>query len=165
MIKPISILLAVSSLLALPAFANTLKLPNEEFAIATIEMPNSWEPEEITNGFAGTSPDRAVYLAVVAVGSDKGMQAELDDTLDMLKEQKVVLDKATKSENKCKVNGIEGNEITYQGKDEDGAAAVSIAFVPIKDKVIVLTYWVSTDEEKAHQAEVGRILNSLKPGS
>jgi hypothetical protein len=80
----------------------------------------------------------------------------------MLKEQKVDLDKSTKSEDKFKVNGIEADEITYKGKDEDGPAAVSIAFVPIKDKVIVFTYWVSTDEEKKHQEEVGKILNSLK---
>ena len=53
--------------------------------------------------------------------------------------------------------------MTFQGKDEDGPAAVSIAFVTIKDKVVVLTYWVSTDKEKEHQDEVGKILRSLKP--
>lgn len=164
MIKTVLTVVAVSSFLALPVFAKRLNLPNEESAVATIEMPNSWEPEEITNGFAGTSPDRAVYMAVVAVGSDKGREAELDDTFDMLKEQKVVLDKSSKSEDKFKVNGVEANEITYRGKDEDGPAAVSIAFVPMKDKVIVVTYWVSSDEKKGHQAEVGKILNSLQAG-
>jgi hypothetical protein len=165
MIKSILTLIAVSSLLATPLFAKTLKLPNEDFTIATIDIPDAWEPEEITNGVAGTSPDKAIYLAVVAVGSDKGMEAELDDTFAMLKEQKVELDKSTKSEDKFKVNGIDADEITYQGKDEDGPAAVSIAFVPMKDKVVVFTYWVSTDEEKKHQEEVGKILNSLKPAS
>jgi hypothetical protein len=52
--------------------------------------------------------------------------------------------------------------LTFQGKDEDGPAAVSIAFVTIKDKVVVLTYWVSTDKEKSHSDEVGKILRSLK---
>jgi hypothetical protein len=28
--------------------------------------------------------------------------------------------------------------------------------------VVVLTYWVSTEQEKKHQEEVGKIVNSLK---
>jgi hypothetical protein len=165
MIKSILTLIAVSSLIAAPAFAKTLKLPNAEFAIASINMPNDWEPEEINNGVAGESPDKAVYLAVVAVGNEKGMKEELDDTFDFLKEHKVELDKSTKKEDKFKVNGIEAEEITYQGKDEEGPAAVSIAFVPVKDKVLVFTYWVSTEEEAKHQEEVGKILKSLKPSN
>ena len=63
------------------------------------------------------------------------------------------------------LNGLDADELLFQGKDEDGAAAVSITFVPIKDKVIVLTYWVSTEDEKSHQEEVGKIVKSLKPSS
>ncbi len=156
-------LLALSSVLSFQASAKTMKLPNEDFAIATISFPSDWEPEEIENGAEGQSPDSAVYLAVVAVGSDKGMKSELDDTFDFLKEHNVELDKGTKHEDKFKVAGIEADEITYQGKDEDGPAAVSIAFVPMKDKVLVFTYWVSTKDEAKHQEEVSKILNSLKP--
>jgi hypothetical protein len=154
---------ALSLMTAAPAFAKTLKLPNDEFAIASIDFPSSWEPEEINNGVAGESPDKAVYLAAVAVGTEKGMDAELDDTFEFLKEHNVQLDKSSKSEDKFKIGNLEAEELTYQGKDEDGPAAVSIAFVTIKDKVVVLTYWVSTDKEKAHQDEVGKILRSLKP--
>ncbi|MEY2530216.1 MAG: hypothetical protein QOI96_301, partial [Verrucomicrobiota bacterium] len=53
MIKSIVSFIAVSSLLAAPAFAKTLKLPSDEFPIASISMPNDWEPEEINNGVAG----------------------------------------------------------------------------------------------------------------
>jgi len=151
--------------LATPAFAKTMKLPNDEFAVASIDFPSSWEPEEINNGVAGESPDKAVFLAAVAVGSEKGMNAELDDTFQFLKEHNVELDQKSKSEDKFKIGNLEAEELTFQGKDEDGPAAVSIAFVPVKDKVIVLTYWVSTDKEKDHQDEVGKILRSLKAGS
>lgn len=150
---------------ATPAFAKTLKLPNDEFPIASINIPDDWEPEEVNNGVAAQSPDTAVYLAVVAVGNEKGMEAELDDTFEFLKEHKVELDKSTKEETKFKINGIEAEEITFQGKDEGGPAAVSIAFVPIKDKLLVFTYWVSTEDEKKHLEVVGKILQSLKPVS
>lgn len=165
MIKSILSLIVVSLLIAGPAFAKTLKLPNDDFAIATITFPDNWEPDEVTNGIAGQSPDSAVYLAAVAVASEKGMNADLDDTFDMLKEHKVDLDKSTKKENKFKLNGEEVNELIYHGKDEDGPCSVSISFVPIKDKVVVLTYWVTTSKEEEHQAEVGKILQSLKPAS
>ncbi len=165
MIKSILTLVAVSSLVAAPAFAKTLKVPSDEFPIASITMPNDWEPEEINNGVAGESPDKAVYLAAVAVGTKKGMNAELDDTFEFLKEHKVNLDQSTKKENKFTLNGVEVEELIYHGKDEDGPTSVSISFVPIKDKVVVLTYWVTTAEEKKHQEEVAKILHSLKPAS
>jgi len=165
MIKFILTFAAVLTLVATPAFAKTLKVPSDEFPIASISIPSDWEPEEINNGVAAQSPDTAVFLAVVAVGSEKGMKAELDDTFEFLKEHKVELDKSSKKEDKFKVNNLEAEEISFQGKDEDGPAAVSIAFVTIKDKLVVLTYWVSTEKEEKHQEEVGKILKSLKPTS
>ncbi len=163
MIKKIFVLTAISSLIALPVFAKTFKLPNDEFAIASITFPNDWDPEEIDNGVWGQSPDTAVYMSAVAVGSEKGMNAELDDTFDMLKRHKVQLDQSSKKENKFKLNGEEVNELIFHGKDEDGPCSISISFIPMKNKVIVLTYWVSTDKEKEHQPEVGKILQSIKP--
>lgn len=154
--------IATSLLLAIPAFAKTIKLPNDDFAIASITFPDDWESEEIDKGVAGQSPDTAVFLAAVAVGSEKGMEAELDDTFDMLKEHNVDLDESTKKENKFKLNGVDVEELIYHGKDEDGPCSISISFMPIKDKVVVLTYWVTTAKEKKHQAEVGKILQSLK---
>ena len=165
MIKSILSLIAISALIAAPVFSKTLKLPNDEFAIAMITLPNDWEPEEVTNGVAGQSPDTAVYLAAVAVGSEKGMNAELDDTFAFLDEHKVKLDKDSKKESKFTLNGEEVNELIYKGKDEDGPCTVSISMVPIKDKIVVLTYWVTTAKEKEHQGEVGKILHSLKPVS
>jgi hypothetical protein len=156
-------LIAILSLVAFPAFAKTFKLPNDDFAIATITFPKDWEPEEINGGVSGESPDTAVYLSAVAVGSEKGMNAELDDTFDMLKEHKVQLDQSTKKENKFKLNGEEVSELIFHGKDEDGPCSISISFIPIKNKIIVLTYWVNTEKEKEHQEEVGKILTSIKP--
>src|SRR4051795_9271065 len=94
---------ALSFIAATPAFAKTMKLPNDDFAIASIDFPAAWEPEEINNGVAGESPDKAVFLAAVAVGSDKGMNAELDDTFAFLKEHNVKCDKASKTDDKFKI--------------------------------------------------------------
>lgn len=157
--------LSLAALIAVSAQAKTMKLPDDEKPVATITIPDSWDPGEIENGAVGQSEDDAVYLAAVAVSSKKGMDAEIEDTFKMLKEHNVELDESTKKENKFKVNGMDAEELLFQGKDEDGPTAVSICFVPMKDSVIVLTYWVTTKEEAKHQAEVGQIVNSLKPSA
>src|SRR5438477_6399300 len=71
MIKPALTFIAILSLFgATSAFAKTLKLPGDEFPIASITFPDVWAPEEVTNGAAGESPDTAVDLAAVAVGNE-----------------------------------------------------------------------------------------------
>ena len=72
--------------------AKTFKLPNDDFAIASIDLPDSWKPKEVENGVEGQSSDDAVYISVVAVGSEKGMSGEIDDSFEMLKKNKVTLD-------------------------------------------------------------------------
>src|SRR2546423_10082625 len=124
MIKNILLSVVVSVLLAHPAFGKTFKLPSDEFAVASIDFPKGWEPEEVNNGVAGQSPDSAVYLAAVVVGSEKGMEAELDDTFAFLKEHKVQLDPSTQKEEKFKVGDTDVEGLTYQGKDEDGPKAI-----------------------------------------
>jgi hypothetical protein len=145
--------------------AKTFKLPNDEFTIASIDIPDSWKPKEVDRGVECQSYDDAVYMSIVAVGSDKGMNAEIDETFEMLKSRNVVLDDTTKKENKFKVGSLDATELLFQGKDDDGPTAVSIVFIPIKDKMIIATYWVETAKEKEHQKEVGTIINSLKAGS
>jgi hypothetical protein len=163
--KPLLTLIAIAFLATIPVDAKTFKLPNEDFAIASIDMPDSWKPKEVENGIWGQSADTAVYMSVVAVGSDKGMNAEIDDTFEMLKTHNVTIDDSTKKENKFKVGSLDATELLFQGKDEDGPCAISICFVPIKDKMIIFTYWVTTAKEKEHLQEVGKIVNSLKPTS
>jgi hypothetical protein len=163
--KSLLTLVIIATLGAISADAKTFKLPNEDFAIASVDMPDSWKPKEAENGVFGESADGAVYLSIVAVGSEKGMDAEIDDTFEMLKKHNVTLDDSTKKEQKFKIGSLDATELLFQGKDEDGPAAISIVFVPIKDKLVIMTYWVTTAKEKEHLKEVGTIVNSLKPSS
>jgi len=91
MIKFFLTVLVASALGVVSLEAKTLQVPSEDSPIASIEIPDSWEPEEIADGVAGTSDDNAVYLAVVAVENEKGMNAEIEDTFEMLKEHNVGL--------------------------------------------------------------------------
>jgi hypothetical protein len=157
--------LCIAALAICSADAKTHKLPDADDAVASVDIPDAWEIEEIEGGIGASSPDGAVYFAIVAVGDKKAMDAEIEDTFRMLKEHNVELDDSTKKEGKFKVNGMDAEELTFEGKDEDGPTSISIAFVPMKDKAVVMTYWVTTAKEKANEIAVGKIVNSLKPVS
>ena len=163
--KTLLTLIAITLLGAVAVDAKTFKLPNDEFSIASIDIPDSWKPKEVDRGVECQSSDDAVYMSIVAVGSEKGMSAEIDETFEMLKSRNVVLDEKTKKENKFKLGSLDATELLFQGKDEDGPTAVSIVFVPVKDKMVIITYWVETAKEKEHLKEVGTIVNTLKASS
>ncbi len=47
------------------------------------------------------------------------MNAEINDTFEILKEQKVELDESSKKENRFKINGLDAVELLFQGKDAE----------------------------------------------
>ncbi|MEY2511443.1 MAG: hypothetical protein QOE26_2206, partial [Verrucomicrobiota bacterium] len=51
--KTLLTLIAIAFLATIPVDAKTFKLPNEDFAIASIDMPDSWKPKEVENGIWG----------------------------------------------------------------------------------------------------------------
>ena len=156
--------LLACTLAAASASAGTFKVPNEDFGIASVTIPDSWKPKEIDKGVEANSPDGEVYVAVDAVGSDKGIDEEINDTFKMLKDNKVTIDASTKKENKFTIAGVDATELQFAGKLEGEAQTISIVFVPIKEKLVVVTYWssVAGDKDKADSDAVGAILKSLK---
>lgn len=141
--------------------ARTIKLPNDEFAIASVNFPSAWNLRSINNGVEGTSPDGAVYISAVAIGNRHGLMTDLQETQQILDKHHVTLDKSTQRENRFTVNGLDALEFVYRGRDEDGPTAVSVCKFTLGDKMIVMTYWVSTKEEQRHASEVRGIVLSL----
>ncbi len=162
MIKHLIALTLIATLCTVSAQAKTAKVPSEDAAVASVTFPDDWDQQDIENGVAAQSPDDAVFMSIVAVENENSMDAEIEDTFAMLEEHKVELDKSTKKENKFKIAGYDAEEMLFQGKDADGATAVSITFVTMNDKVLVITYWVSTAEEAKHAEAIGKIVQSIK---
>ena len=159
-------IIAATGLLSLGRLsAKEIKLPDAEFAIASVNIPNGWKPEAVDHGVEAVSADGAIYLSAVAVGSEKGMQAEIDATFEMLKEHKVKINESTKKEGKGKINAFETTSLTFKGKDEDGPCTISIIFVPIKGKVLIMTFWYSDEDIEKHAKTMDGILDSLKENS
>ena len=150
------------TLAAASASAGTFKVPNDDFAIASVDIPDKWKPEAIDKGVEANSPDEEIYVAIEAVGSDKGIDAALDETEKMLKENKVDIDASSQSKSTFKAAGVEATELDFKGKMEGEAQTVAIVFIPLKGKLVIMTYWATAAKEKAHEIEIGKIVNSIK---
>ena len=146
----------------LPSKAKELKLPAEK-PVATIDIPEAWNPTPIQKGYQTQTADQEVYLSVETTATPSEMTAIIDQTDAMLRSHKVVLDKARMKDNKFTLNGLPAEELLYNGHDEDGPTLVSITFVTVRKAAVVFTYWTSVDGNKKHQTELGKILNSLHP--
>jgi hypothetical protein len=162
MIKPLFTAVLLTLFVAVSADAKTVRIPGADDAIASITFPDDWKVEDISGGVAADSPDEHVYISAVVVKDATDVDAEIDDVFKMLKEHDVELDESTKKENKFKINNLEAEELLFQGKDKDGPCGVSITFVPVKNNLVIMTYWVTTAEEEKHQPTVGKIVRSLK---
>ena len=165
--KKSSLSLAILSAITLglslvaPAVAEDFKMPEKKPVVA-VTFPDAWKPEETDAGVQGQSPDAAVYMAVESSRSEKGVSEIIDSTFDMFKEHKVDVDKSTKKTNKLTIAGEEAEEMLFTGKDEDGPATISITLFTVKDTVIVITYWASSDKVEKHNPTIGKIVKSIK---
>jgi hypothetical protein len=144
-----------------PAFAKTFKVPDEG-AFASITIPDSWTTKEIDKGVESQSKDDEVYFAVEATDS-KGLDKTIDEAVDFLKEQGVTVDLKTQKQSEGKINGMDGVDITWNGKDKEGDAIISLTILAVKkDKALLITYWASPEGTKSHAKELDEILNSVK---
>lgn len=145
------------------AHAETLKFPSEA-PIASVKIPDDWEPKETESGVDATSPDAAIYFSI-DVASDKTMDKVIDDAIKFLVDNGVKIDENSKSDSgDVDINGMRFGSIEFDGSDADGPVDVSLGFAsPREGKMLVVTYWGTKATQGAHQKEILTILQSLKP--
>lgn len=160
--KELSLALLLALALVTPSFAKTFKIP-EEGAFASITIPDDWKSKEIDSGVESQSADNEVYFAVEATDA-KGMDKAIEEAIQYLHEQGVTVDDKSMKQTEGKINGMEGVDIAWKGKDKEGDAEISLTIlVAPKDKVLLITYWASPEGTKKHDKELGAILKSVKP--
>jgi hypothetical protein len=144
-----------------PAFAKTFKVPDED-SFASITIPDDWKSKEIDKGVESQSKDDEVYFAVEASDA-KGLDKTIEDAIDFLKEQGVTIDTKTQKQSEGKINGMDGVDLTWNGKDKEGDAIISLTILAVrKDKALLITYWASPEGTKSHAKELGEIISSVK---
>lgn len=160
--KKLSIAVLLALALVTPSFAKTFKVP-EEGSFASITIPDDWKSKEIDSGVESQSADNEVYFSVEATDA-KGMDKAIEEAVQYLHEQGVTVDEKSMKQSEGKINGMEGIDVTWKGKDKEGDADISLTILAAnKDKVLLITYWASPEGTKKHDKELGAILKSVKP--
>jgi hypothetical protein len=161
------IALSFALCLALPLIASTvsaktIKVPEDAPAIS-VNVPDSWKPEDTDKGITTESPDQEATV-MFEVTDAKSTDKLVDENVAWLKEQKVTVDQSTKSEKDFKTENMTFSRISWDGKDEEyGPATIGFAFADVGNgKVLVVTYWITKKGMEKHEAELNKILNSVK---
>ncbi len=155
------LLALVSLVLTFPASADNLQLPPDK-PIVSVNIPDAWRPEFVARVVQSQTGDGNAYLTVAATTDAKEMAAIIDKSDAMLRSRKVKLDRATRRNTPFKVNGFPAEEIRYVGIDDHGSVTVTFTFVTIHDAAIVFTYLANEAGHQAHQAELGKIIDSVQ---
>ena len=158
------LLLAAFSLTAVASTvsANTYELPDEK-PVASVTIPSTWKQDKYEDGVECVSPKNEVYLAIEGIESDS-IEESVKDAIKFLKKKGVSIKKDTEKQQHLKINDMEGDEVVWEGKDEDGDCVVSLAFLQVtKKRGLMVVYWSSTDVAKKNDAALATIIRSIKP--
>ena len=99
-----TMLIALGCALAVPGYAKTYELPDENPAVG-IALPDGWKPREVEHGVEATSPDGETYIAL-ETATAKHMEQLIDEDIDFLTEQGVVIDRKTQQTRDTTMNGL-----------------------------------------------------------
>ncbi|MFN7009683.1 MAG: histidine kinase [Allorhizobium sp.] len=161
-----STLLAAFLAFAMPvaALAAEIQLPSDA-PVATVTIPDSWNPTEIDHGVEAVSADEAVYLSI-EVADEKSTDKIIEGIFAFLEENGVKVDAATQSETDNKLNGMDVSTIEWDGQDEDGPVSVGVTMLsPKPGKLLLMTYWGTKGEQEKHMNDFVGIIASIKPAN
>nr|WP_210300791.1 histidine kinase [Rhizobium rhizoryzae] len=144
------------------SFAETLAFPSDK-PVASITIPDSWNPEETDTGIQATSSDEAIYLAIdVADAADAGKV--VDEAIKFLDKNGVKVDESTQKQSEDTINGMKMMNFDWSGKDKDGPVNIGLSVLaPSANKVLLITYWGTKGEQEKHAQDLIGIISSLKP--
>jgi hypothetical protein len=161
--KPLALALCLTlPLLAATVSAKVIKIPEAD-PVASVDVPDSWNPEDTDKGVATESADKEATVFFEVTGA-KGTDALLDENISWLKDQKVTINQASKSEKDFKTSSMSWSRISWDGTSEEwGPATIGFAFADVGNgKVLVVTYWITKKGWEKHDSELSKIFDSVK---
>jgi hypothetical protein len=148
--------------LVTPALSATHKVPAED-PIATIQIPDKWRSKEVGEGVQATSPDGGVSLLVIPVERNKVAESMGEAMRYLRGRDGITVQSDSVKREQGKLNDMETTKVSWQGKDRKGEVKISFTIVSIAEKQpLLVAYWGSPEAEKKHEAELNKILQSIK---
>ena len=150
------------AVLVAPAFSETHKVPADD-PIATIQIPNKWQSKEVGEGVEANSPDGALHFLVLPVEANK-IAESMGEAMRYLRNRDAITVKSESlKQEKGNLRGMETRNVSWQGKDMKGDVKIRFTIVSIAEKQpLLVAYWGSPEAEKKHEAELNKILQSIK---
>jgi hypothetical protein len=157
------VMIAAAIAVFMPAAqAKVFSIPAED-AIATINAPDEWEPNEIDKGVEMNSPDGGIYVDAEAVKADD-ISGAIAETMKVLTAQGLVLDQSSQKTADSEKNGLKMHDFLYTGKDKDGPTNFAITLVETADPstYLMLTFWGSDEALKANGKALHELTESVQ---
>ena len=162
--NPILYLFISLFLLGQPARADTYVVPSQGEPIASVNIPNSWNPKPYELGVKAVSPDGLVFWMFEEVnGSDVENAAK--NGMKYFVDQGVIVDEKTIRETEGQVNGMKAFDMSFQGTDNIGPANLGMTIVATNrpNKFVIMLYWGDSKGEKANAKDITAISQSIQP--
>ena len=143
-------------------FAKTFGIPSDN-PVATISIPEKWEPEPYEDGVEAKSPDDGVYVAVEMVrASDVGSATK--EGVEWFSKQGIKLDEESLKSQEMKVNGLDTFNIYMTGKDDKGPTEADLTLVATnaQGKFLMIYFWGSEKAQKENADDLKAIAASLQ---
>jgi len=156
----VSVLLCAISIA--PAISATHKVPGDE-PLASIAIPDKWQTKEVGEAVQAISPDGTVFFLVMA--AEPGKIAEsMGEAMRYLRNQGGLTVKAdTRKDEAGKLNGMDVQHVSWQGKNSKGDVTIRFAIVSIaQNRPLLVAYWCSPEAERKHRNELKKMLQSIE---
>ena len=155
------LLVAALLVLTIPtaAYAKVFTL-GDDAPVASIEVPDSWEPETYEDGVSGTSPDGMYMYAEVVDAAD--LEGAVTEGIKYLQGEGVSLDDATMKSGNVKMGAYDVVLREWHGKDKEGEAVVTLGVVVLsEDKMMLVVSWASPEADKKNGPDMQKMLATV----
>ena len=154
--------LAVLALLAAPSFAERYYYPDEDSALFSVDILNSWSVEVEDQILHAGPPDGTIYLGFWAL--DAGDMDAAGQAVEGIVDSMISGFEVTE-EGEGDLNGMPAYYVDGHGRSEDGGplnASVAL-FSPDGATFCIVIYFGSPDDQSRHESSLNRIVNSIRP--
>jgi hypothetical protein len=149
-------------LLVASAIAATHKVPEEE-PIATVAIPNKWQSKQVGEAMEARSPDGKLHFMVAPVEGRKVAETMGEVMRYIRGLGGIVVSPESRKNETGNINGTDVQHLTWQGKDKSGDIKIRFTvFLLSDDKRLLAAYWGSPAAEKKYQADLKKMLESIK---
>jgi hypothetical protein len=144
------------------ASATTFPIPADD-PIATVSIPEDWNPQAYEGGVEATSSDGKIYVAIEQVAA-ADVKTATEEGVKFFVKSGVEIDANSGKTKEIKINNLDAFDMTFTGKDKNGPANVSLTLVATNanGKFLLLYYWGSSEGEQANMGDLKKISDSIQ---